>query len=88
MLGTNFDHLEPSLKITYGECVATAGEMFSYRVPVNTLGFSRVSVLFIFIFIPVLLLFWTNNFGLSDDGRLYPYKLCQEVTVHLKSFNP
>ena len=57
----------------HGGCVATSGEVYSFRAPIHTHGFSRVSVLsWVRHLFPALSWLWTNDIWLTDDGRLFP----------------
>ena len=54
-------------------CVTTSGEVYSSWVPIHTLGFFRLFVLsWVWHLFTALLYFWTNDFRLTDDGRLFP----------------
>ena len=70
----------------YGGCVDTAGEAYSSRPPIHTLGFSRVCVLScVWHLFTVLLCLWTNNFTLrrTDDY----FRSCTRKGIHVDILN-
>ena len=51
-------------------CVATAGEVYSSQAPTHTF-FARIRVVLDVAFIPFVICSRTNDFRLTNDGRLF-----------------